>query len=76
MAQDQDAFACEFLPLLDAEPSRIRMSKEAALSQPTFERQSDSVVVEKVDNTPGNTLKAYQPKVDEFNMYCKSMYNG
>ena len=29
------------------------------LSQPNFEKQSDALAKEKIDNTPGNTLKAY-----------------
>ena len=74
MALNQDVFTYEFGPQLDAESSRIRMNEEAALSQPNFERQSDQRVF--FYNTPGNTLKAYQPEVDEFNMYCKRIYSG
>ena len=46
------------------------------LSQPNFEKQSNALAKENFNNTSGNTLEAYQPKVDEFNMYYKIVYNG
>ena len=52
------------------------MNEETALSQSNCERQSDATDWERVDSTPGNTFKDYQPKVDESNMYCKSIYSG
>ena len=54
----------------------IPITHTVNLSQPNYEKQSNILAREKIDNTRGNILKAYQPKVDEFNVYCKKIYNG